>query len=356
MKKTLSLVLLSLVVSFSAAAQVTHDVNDSLYRDLDRWATRGYVTKLPSIRPYPLQLVTELLAEVVSSGSPDASAKAREYLEALGCGDERESMKIHVGALAALRMEDSDYSLEGAPSVDALFIPNPLLAASVSLDVYGTTNAASDEIEIPGVFSPYADFVEDQASVGSLYILQRFTSMASVGTDSVYFQAGISRNSFGPFFDNGVVLGPQAPRTGHFSLGYRGDHWSFGEVLLTLMATDNNGENHYPDKYLILHTFDFYPSRSLEFGFSETVVWGDYFGILYLAPFTELFAAQSLTGFEDNSLFDVHGSWMPFDGFKVLGQVYVDDLSFNDLVKLKQASWGLSGFPMTGPRGASSHP
>lgn len=336
MKKRVIWMALSLGIAAMASAQVPHDVNDVLYRDLDRWAARGYIVALPPIRPYPVQLLKELLADVVGRGDPAAAASAAGYLSSLS-GEDRDGrpLPFHVGAAAALRTEDAEYSLEGTPTVDFIMTPDPLISGSASLEVYALQRAPGDEIATPGVFSPYGDLVMDVANVGSLYVLQRFQSMAAVGTDRIYFQAGLSRNSFGPFFDNGVVLGPQAPRTGHFSLGYREDRWSLGVVLLELSASDNNGDGIYPDKHLILHSFDFYPSRRLEFGISETVVWGGRFEFMYLAPFQEYFASQSLTGFEDNSLFDVHGSWMPVDGLKLMGQVYVDDLSFNDMMKLQ---------------------
>ncbi len=324
---------LVLFAGFAAAAwsQVLHDPNDVLYADLDRWAGRGYISMLPPVRPYPAQLVDELLTRVAETGDDEARATAAAYLDATRKG----ARKFHFGATGLIRGIDDDISLEGAPTMDALFRFQDWMAGSLSLAIYGVTREPGEEIAVPGIYSPYADLIEDQTKVGPFHVLQDWTSILSLGSSAIYFQAGLTRTSVGPFFDNGVIVGPQAGRAGHFDLVYRQPTWSMSVLLLELTATDNWGEGQYPDKHLIFHSFDFQVTDRLELGFFESVVWGDRFEFLYLAPFGEYFAAQSLTGFEDNSYFGVHGKWRPAENLAVLGQVYVDDLNFQDIMKLQ---------------------
>jgi hypothetical protein len=153
-----------------------------------------------------------------------------------------------------------------------------------------------------------------------------------------------------------MVIGAQVGRAGHFSVNYRKDTWSIGVLLLEISASDDFGRNRFPNKHLILHTFDIRPFPNLELGVFESVVWGGRFEFLYMAPFNQYFAAQSLTGFEDNSLVGVHGRWTAAKDLQVLGQVYVDDLHFNDMVRLKldtkykfAAELGLRWAPERGP-------
>ncbi len=330
MKKIISALALFAVFAAAAWSQVLHDPNDALYADLDRWAGRGYISMLPPVRPYPAQLVDELLTRVAETGDDEARAAAASYLEATRKG----ARKFHFGAMGLIRGADDDLSVEGAPTMDALFRFEEWMSASLSVPIYAVTREPGKEISVPGVYSPYADLIEDQSKVGPFYVLQDWTSILSLGSASVYFQAGLTRTAVGPFFDSGVVVSSQAGRAGHFDLLYRQPTWSLNVLLLELTATDNYGEGQYPDKHLIFHSFDFKVSDTLELGFFESVVWGDRFEFMYMAPFAQYFAAQSLTGFEDNSYFGVHGKWRFAENLTALGQVYVDDLNFQELIKL----------------------
>lgn len=333
-------------------AQVVHDPNDQLYKDLDRWAVRGYVGSLPQLRPYPAQLLDELLGSVVERGNAEAREKAGRYLAAL-----RPSARPYrLGVVGTIVGEGGDATAFGAPTIDGTLRLEEWLSASYALGIYGSLRDPGKELIVPGTYSPYPDFVLDWANVGPINILQNWTSNLAVGTANLYFQAGLNRTSFGPFFDNGIVVGPQAGRAGHFSLTYRKELWSFSVVLLELTATDDFAEGQYPDKHLILHTIDFKPHPKLELGFYESVVWGGRFEPLYMAPFNHYFAAQSMTGFEDNSLLGFHGRWAAAKDFQVLGQVYIDDLNFNDMVSLKldtkykvAGELGLRWAPEAGP-------
>jgi hypothetical protein len=63
-------------------AQIIHDPNDPIYRDINLWSVQGYITSsLPLIRPYPAQLIDTLLSEVIKNGNSEARAGAAKYLE-----------------------------------------------------------------------------------------------------------------------------------------------------------------------------------------------------------------------------------------------------------------------------------
>lgn len=334
MKRSIALALASLL-ALSAWAQVAHDPNDQVYDDLDLWATRGYVSMLPPVRPYPVKLLEELLGKVVRKGDASARAAAQKYLDALS----PEARPMHVGVVGAFRGQDDDLTLDGAPTVDGTLRLEEWLTATFRMDLYGVTRKPGDEIVVPGADSPYPDLVIDNAKVGPFYVLGDWTSMVSAGSSSAYFQAGLSRSSFGPLFDESVVVGPQAGRAGHFDLVYRKSWWSYSGMLLALSATNDYGSiadnsDIHPNKYVALHSLDFAVTDSLELGYFESVVWGNRFETMYLAPFTNFMANQSLAGFDDNCFMGFHFRWSAFKDFQALGQIYIDDLSFNDLARL----------------------
>lgn len=334
MKKVALLCALAALVT-AAGAQILHDPYDPIYRDLDVWANRGYVSMLPPMRPYPPQLAEELLRAVAERGDTAAAAKARAYLAALGSGGVHPTVSATVNAL------DGDLTPLARVGADALFRPEPWMAISLAFDTYGARRAVGDEILVPGAYSPYPDMVNDQSSVGSTQLLQNWYSVGSFGDSRLYFQVGMNRGSFGPFFENGLVVGPQAGRSGHFTVGYRGERWSATATHLALTASsqleDKQRDKYawYPNKHMALHSFRFQLLPGLELGVFESVVYGDRLELLYLAPFNFLFQAQGTVGFLDNSYLGLDWSWLVAPGFRFMGLVYVDDLGFNSLARLQ---------------------
>lgn len=312
--------------------QVTNNPNDKIYKDIDRWAVQGYITiQLPQIRPYPAQLLDKILQQVIEKGNLSAQDKASSYLAAIA----PESRPVHIGSHGTIAGKDTEINIFGAPTIDGSLRIEPWLTGVFDLQVYATLRRPGDEIVVPGTYSPYGDLIVDAANIGDFLILQDWNSTLAMGTDSLYVQSGLNRTSFGPFYDSSLVVGPQAGRAGHFSLNYSKDWWNFEILFLAISATDDFGNGQYPQKYVMIHAYDFKPLNTFEFGFFETVVWGGRFEPLYFIPLNQLFAAQSMTGFNDNSLFGVHFSWLPTAGLQLLGQVYVDDLHFNDMIRLK---------------------
>jgi hypothetical protein len=305
-----------------------HEPNSVIYKDLDQWAIRGYITEsLPLIRPYPAQLLDVLLEQVIRRGNPEAVKKAEAYQKEIAVG----SRLIHPAISAAVEGKNGEAEFIGAPSADGVLRLSNWLTASYYLAFYGITNDDGANYNVPGTYTPYHDFIPDVANVGKIEIRQEWTSILAVGKSNFYFQAGLARTSFGPFYDNGTVIGPQAPRAGHFSLNYRRSLWSFEMLFQTLTATDDFGKNKESEKFLILHSFNFRPLSNLEFGLIESVVWGGRFDPLYLVPFDYLFAAQSMGGFYDNSFIGLHIRWNPMPNWETKAQVYIDDFPFNDI-------------------------
>jgi hypothetical protein len=202
--------------------------------------------------------------------------------------------------------------------------------------MYASTKTPGNEYNVPGTYSPFPDLVEDNANIGPFKMMQDWTSALGIGKPNFYFQSGLNRTSIGPFYDNGVVAGPQAARAGHFSLNYRRPKWSFEMLMLALSASDDLGQKAFPEKYLMFHSLNFNPWPNFEFGFLESVVWGGRFELLYLAPFVNLFGAQAMSGdFADNSFLGFHIRWNAFRNMQFATQFYVDDFHVNDFMRLQ---------------------
>ncbi|MDR2553723.1 MAG: hypothetical protein LBD31_11245 [Treponema sp.] len=329
MKRRLCLCILLAAVSF-LDAQIIHDPNDRLYRDLDLWAARGYITRtLPMVRPYPAQLIDLLLEEVIEGGDESAALAAARYQEALSPG----SRILHGGFTGSVEGLDGDASLLGAPFVDGTLWLRNWLAGSFSMFVYGSTMDPGSGYNVPGTYSPYPDMISDVSDMGVLRILQNWTSALAIGTGDFYFQSGLVRSSLGPFYGNGLIVGPQASRAGHFGLAYLRPKWSFEMLWLELVASDTRGNNRFPNKHMAAHIFSFRPVPEFEISFLESIVWGGRIEPLYMIPFNQLFAAQSMADFGDNSFIGLLIRWAFAPNALFLTQLYIDDLHFNDMIR-----------------------
>ncbi|MDR1248772.1 MAG: capsule assembly Wzi family protein [Treponema sp.] len=333
MKKCAAAVLLGLLGLTGLNAQVIHDPNDALYRDIDRWSVRGYISSsLPLIRPYPAQLIDDLLTQAIENGNGEAREKAAYYKRAIAPG----SRPIHPGITGSIEGLDGDLTALGSASLDGVVRVSDWIGTSYSMFLYASTKTPGNEYNVPGTYSPFPDLVEDTADIGPFKMMQDWTSALGIGKPDFYFQSGLNRTSIGPFYDNGVVAGPQAARAGHFSLNYRRPKWSFEMLMLALSASDDFGQKAFPEKYLMFHSFNFNPWPNFEFGFLESVVWGGRLEALYLVPFTNLFGAQAMSGdFADNSFLGFHIRWNAFRNMQFATQFYVDDFHVNDVMRLK---------------------
>jgi len=342
-------IIFTLVLIPAAEAQRIHDPNSDLYKDIDIWAVQGYITMmLPTIRPYPLQVLDELLADVVNNGDEKAAEKAARYRDALLIGDgvrnsgtalyAADSGKgvLHMGVTGNVKGSNNDTGFLFGPFAEGTLRLKDWLTGSLSVYGYASTNSwDADYNDVPGWYSPYPDMVRDDANAGSLLLLHNWTSALALGTSEIYFQTGLIRSSFGPFFDNGVIIGPQAPKAGHFSAVYRQPKWSFEILWLELIASDTTGAGRFSEKHLVSHVFTLKLIPSLDFSFIETVVWGPRIDPYYLIPFSMLFFNGAMADFGDNTFMGLNLRWLCTPGLQFATQIYIDDFHFNDFVRFK---------------------
>jgi hypothetical protein len=159
----------------------------------------------------------------------------------------------------------------------------------------------------------------------------------ALGTDTLYFSAGVARSSYGPFFGDSLVLSPYAPETGSFAVVWRQDLFTYTQLLLGISATRNDGGGgRLPNKYLGFHSLEIRPWPWLALGAFESIVWGDRFEPIYLLPMPALFAyTQGLHDFSDNLLVGLSGSAMLPGAVRSDFLFLLDDAGIGDLMLLR---------------------
>ncbi len=275
---TLAVVSLFFATGAPAFAQIAADPNDRLYTDIELWMDRGLTDKLPPLRPYPVQLVKKVLADVKARGTDADQKLADFYLSKMDGG-----ANVHgiAGALARTDTVEGYTELSLLGSLQGSIVP--WITYSAKIGVVATSNQAPTML--PDYQRSLLDYVPDNVkSVFSFYPRMSMMGSGTVGTDSVYFQAGALRGSFGPFWGDNAVLSPTSPQSGQFSFVYHDNSMSLTMSLMAITASDESGNGLYPNKYLALDGLEFYPTDWLTLGVFDAMVWGNRFEPLYLLP------------------------------------------------------------------------
>ncbi len=323
-----------LAVAGRAQAQVVTDPSDPLYQDLEVWEAKGLVGRLPALQPYPLQLVEHLLRSVAANASAGSADRRRAQWLIARIGDPLHlTVEMQARATSA---SSGRYSLL-AVDPDLQGMVTPWLGASARARIMAV--ALDDGLALAAGQGNPEDFVSDSTDfdLGSENRQVRQVSYGSLGIGEgdgmVLFQVGLGRHRIGPFSENGIVVGPQASQAGLFSLLFQQELVTAHIALFELAVAAEAGGRTVSGKHLFYHSVDAHPFPWLDVGAFETVVSGGRLELLYFIPIAAYFHSQGLTGFADNSLVGITSRVTPLRGLDIKGQLYVDDISFNDMVR-----------------------
>jgi hypothetical protein len=317
------------------------DPNDRLYDDLSFWYERGYIKDLPMVRPYSLQVIKHLLSQAIENGMKHDVDRAQSYYDELFGGETEISpgksipAALHPVFSFETWLDGSDYYGEAA----AACLTNGIIGSLFSYSAH-IAYAIVYEPETP-VFPSYTRVQEEWETGGGVIELDDIDLLSSqlglggffIGTESLSFQAGVMRTSFGPFFHNGAIIGPQCPAAGHISFSYRTGWFSLSSVFLDLVpkyredpVTGGRVSIGRPEfKYLLIHSLEVSPFNWMSLGLLQSVIGGKRFNAAYLIPLQNLFFSQQLSGNYDSSFIGLYGRFrLPFSLTSTF-VFYVDD-------------------------------
>ena len=333
MKRYIFALILTALTFMSYALDINNPA-DRLYFDLEIWQEKGYYRHIPEIRPYPAQLLIELLDKVIVKGDYLDKQIASVYRDKIA-----KPLNLEVEAEAETRYGRDEI---GETNGTLNFMIKGIISESVS--VWGNVSAnAILRFDNPDYYMyyntlPYGErteenWVEDTGTIAGISLFSGSAGMMGLGSSTLYGNLGLTRASFGPFYDDGIVISEEADEQGHYELTWRGDDFSYSILFLSLVGTDFQGNDSFPEKYLAMHSYNWAPFDWLDVGFFETNVWGNRFEPLYMLPFSYLFYNQGVIGFDDNSLMGLKFRTLLPERVELNGVLYVDDVGFNDLIK-----------------------
>lgn len=322
-----------LVVSLSPLmAQVAADPNDSFYVDALRWELQGLIPNLPEIRPYSLQLVKSILETVMGSDDEIAANEAKIYY------DRYFGRAIRVGLETGFYGEISE-DFEKQLDINPVIYGNAEVLENTTVSFEATpllsTGIAGQEIK-KKYSAPKYDSISDNLEVSKFNLYTPYNAVAAYGTDEIYFQAGLNRNSYGNILDTGIVVGATSPHVGSFVFTINKEKFNYQLATFLLSASTSSGKGSYPTKYYYFHSLRYSFTDKFDFSVYESAISGPDFGLRYLMPIVPFMAIQQVSGVSnDNLLLGFQISYKPTNGVKIFGNIMADDIGFNDLVKLK---------------------
>ncbi len=324
---------------FAASAQVSVDPTDRFYSEAASWEIKGLIPRLPQIRPYPVNVIKTILATVVQSSSKrDADLAADEYqrifnkpwnVEIDGTIAYKQSKNLTTEETSRTRQ------LAGEPSVGGDIQFHPLASFGYKLGIYGT-NVDESEMLSSYVNSTH-DAIQDAATVGPFSAYIDMNTVVAVGTDHLYATAGVSRVGFGPFLNEGLALNDTAYHAANFTFNYNHGRFDYCQLYESIGATDNYGDDVSDylasNKFLALHQLGFQLTKKIHVAYYETIVFGRRAEPSYLFP-APYMVTQGLNGCNDNLQMGLLLEVKPINTLKWATDFFVDDVEFNDLVKL----------------------
>lgn len=350
------LLCISLVVALSSAlssAVFAQTVSDPVYAYIDRWEARGYLEDLYTLRPYSPEIIRGILERVALVGSHIDAEVAQTFLHDYELSSfspgliQRSDARIGDGQVA-YRAESGAFLDMRSGVLPGIWVQGRLdvLLIDGNTVVKPATERSSLDINSDGSMN----FLPAGLSGDPMGLLYGLSTATWFGDASLWGSASYARSSVGPFFKNGVVIGPQAHAAPNWTLSAAFGSWRFSTALYQMTASYGGAE-----KYMAYHSYSYAVFPGLDLGIFESAVWGGSFKPLYMVPLSMLFYLQSLSSYGDNSLAGLYASWRLFDGLLAKATVYLDDVGFSDLVAfdldtkiIGAAQAGLSWAPEAG--------
>ncbi|MFP3089880.1 hypothetical protein LQZ21_06085 [Treponema sp. TIM-1] len=339
MKRSIVYFIIYILLSIEVSAQSIINPVDSFYDDLQVWDAMGLVPALPPLRPYPEALVKSILKTVMEGDSSLQGEEARRHYERL-FGKPLNLAAEGIGTAKVNEAEDRQEQVNvSAIAFGSLPVLN-IFSISYDLNLLLSNKAPGEEI-IPKNSGYAYDIYKDTADIGPFSVYAGFNTSAAANYKNVlWLQGGVSRSSWGDFYDNGVVIGPNAIHAGNISLVIHQQKWNYTLALFLLSASSDVPTNPYtrpyPEKFMSLHSIGYSPWDWLSLTVYENAVFGQRFEPLYLLPISPFMVSQELIGVSDDNIqMGLSFKIKPLKGLSWATNIFLDDAQFNDMVRFK---------------------
>ena len=318
------------------------DSNSTIYELFSIWKQKGHLNNLPIMRPYPIQVIKNLLNEVVSTAEAGDRDLAKKYLAKLSHEDfgkdDFQFLTSDLVFLGEASQKGVNQSILSGINVHALGFIGEEISFSGHFDYwFQPSKQTSIDLKYMPVEIPMWE-IGPSFSVGETL----FTGFIDTGVDFVignaqtYLQMGLIQPAFGPFARGNVVIGDNISPTPRITITHQEDRFDATGTLFELKAikaVTKTGDLYFlgssppgeiiPTKYLTLHAVNFRLTPRIEIGVFQMSLSGQRISLYNVLPLPFIFTEPYMGNF-DNVL---GGTFAHFD---LPFQLSVDFLLFID--------------------------
>ncbi len=340
MKKIIFVASILCVGSFLTFANPSYDPEDSFYTYVESWQSRGIIDTVPALRPYPVVNIKSILEIVMQEGSQkDKEVAGKFYEEVTGrfwhpynITDERLKVSSEKGADVSFgHMTEDNVGVEGAVSFF-----DDVLSFGYDLGLIARSGKRNfDNDFLPLFVNSSTDNTYDKAVLGPFYTNINGNTIINFGKSNLYIQAGINRSGYGSSIGNGLALNDSSFHKPSLNIVYFNDKFSYSQQFASLIPSDVTGEDFSNNKFYSFHAVDFSPIPQLTLSGYEVAVFGGRFDWFYMIPGSYMMS-QAFSGYADdgvNLIMGLAAKVNPIKGLVLSGDIFVDDLNVNELVK-----------------------
>lgn len=338
--------ILSLFITFEAFSQMSVNPQHDFYSYAQGWYLKGYIEKLPPLRPYPVSKIKEILTSVLEK-TEDEGVCDDDFIIASRLYEELTGKSFHIVMGADFTVthdicddgneeisSDINKMLGLYPSVQGdLVFKDDFVSMGYKIG-FAARNALNENSFLPMYRKSEHDAIQDPASVGPAKLYLDADNVIALGSKNLYLQAGIYRSGYGTFIGQGLALNDSSYHSGNISFTYMGSFFDYAQQLSVIGATRSyDGDDLNPDKMLAFHQISFKPFSFLQVSYYESIVYGKRFDLGYALPVPYM-VAQGVGGCSDNLQMGLKFDVRPYKELLWTTDIYVDDFSVNDIVKL----------------------
>lgn len=343
MKKFLFVLIFGLC-SLCSFAQVAVNADDEFYTLARNWELKGYVKSLPQVRPYPLNLIREIIETVIDCGNKQDGTLALEQYERIF----KDSNKFIIDGRYYKKNVDDKKGSEtnsvepGCENVSGItfelgfagdYAFNDMVSVGYDLEQYVETDEYEDLVPYKEC-KPF-DSVFDPATIGGASMYQDWNLNLAYGRPDIYIFGGISKTGFGPFINDGIALNDNAYHYGNIVFNVNRENFTFVQMMASIGACDNLGNTSAlsDGKFLAFHSLRYHFNKYIDISYYENIIFGPKFNWVLALPVPYM-PAQNIGGASNNLQMGLLFEVKPIPGVKWATDIFIDDFDVNRIVKI----------------------
>lgn len=362
MKKNIVIFIIFSLFVCAAFPQVSVNPNEEFYSDAAGWYLKGYVERLPQIKPYPVAVIEEILIDVIKKGEPSEQAKAEFYYEKYFAKEWHVSLDssayARIYSIADSDAKDVDHyddalQLSVEPEFSYDFSFGEYFSSGLIVGLRGQSSYVNSSEVLPKfTYNSELDVIAPfEFNADSIDFLLDVNGNFTVGSKDVYATVGFTPLGYGLFPNDDIILSPDGNQILHGSFNYEGKYFQYAQIFGVVGAMNKSFLE--ADDYSFSKFFAFHSTNvplfngKLNLSYFEGAVFGNGFQPAMLTPVP--WAIVSLADGRSETLYaGLKVEVKPVPCFSWNTEFLLNDLKPKNFIKLKWNDAAIRGAFKTG--------